>query len=109
MAAQCSKWSPDAILMLRQLWSHGVSANEIAKRMARSKNSIIGKVHYLKLPKRELPTLADLGPDQCRWPFGDPKKEDFHFCAERVSPGKPYCPSHCKRAYRPIANPPVPT
>jgi GcrA cell cycle regulator len=38
------------------------------------------------------------GPD-CLWPIGDPGDSDFHFCSEPAVHGKPYCPTHCARAY----------
>lgn len=43
--------------------------------------------------------IIDLGPQMCRWPFGDPGDEDFHFCGRQVVPGKPYCGEHCSVAY----------
>lgn len=31
----------------------------------------------------------------CKWPIGDPVKEDFHFCsAPRVDMSRPYCREH---------------
>lgn len=44
-------------------------------------------------------TLTDLNNNTCRWPIGDPKHEDFHFCGKQVYPGKPYCLEHCAQAY----------
>jgi GcrA cell cycle regulator len=43
--------------------------------------------------------IIDLGPHMCRWPFGDPGDDDFHFCGRQVAPSKPYCPEHCAVAY----------
>lgn len=40
---------------LRQLWAEGHSGSEIGRRMRISKNQVIGKVHRLRLPKRDLP------------------------------------------------------
>ena len=40
---------------LRQDWADGYSASEIGDRMGLNKNQVIGKVHRLKLPQRELP------------------------------------------------------
>ena len=108
------KWTPDKIAILRQLWSEEIPTQEIANRMGVSKNAVIGTVHRRSLPKRESPihprkepkieapkllTLADLGPGQCRFPEGDPEDVDFNFCGEPVIEGKPYCASHCERAY----------
>ena len=44
--------------------------------------------------------LANLKPNQCRWPIGDPDSENFHFCGATVFVGKPYCYEHCKQAYQ---------
>ena len=44
--------------------------------------------------------MANLKPNQCRWPIGDPDSEDFHFCGQTVFVGKPYCYEHCKQAYQ---------
>lgn len=44
--------------------------------------------------------LANLKPNQCRWPIGDPDSENFHFCGAPVFVGKPYCYEHCKQAYQ---------
>jgi GcrA cell cycle regulator len=44
--------------------------------------------------------LANLKPDQCRWPLGDPDSENFHFCGKTVFVGKPYCYDHCLAAYQ---------
>ena len=35
--------------------------------------------------------MANLKPNQCRWPIGDPDSENFHFCGHTVFVGKPYC------------------
>ena len=44
--------------------------------------------------------MANLKPNQCRWPIGDPDSENFHFCGHPVFVGKPYCYEHCKQAYQ---------
>lgn len=44
--------------------------------------------------------LADLKEKMCRWPVGDPREADFHFCGENAIPGLPYCETHAKIAYQ---------
>jgi GcrA cell cycle regulator len=44
--------------------------------------------------------MANLKPNQCRWPIGDPDSDGFHFCGNPVFVGKPYCYEHCKQAYQ---------
>jgi len=42
--------------------------------------------------------LCALAPGTCRWPGGDPRHRDFHFCGASVVAG-PYCESHRAMAY----------
>lgn len=49
------EFSETQIEQLRELWAEGHSAAEIGRRMNRSKNSIVGKAHRLKLPGRPSP------------------------------------------------------
>ncbi len=44
-------------------------------------------------------TLTDLTLHSCRWPIGDPKDKDFHFCGKEAILGKPYCGEHIMTAY----------
>ena len=50
-------------------------------------------------PKAKLFTVNDLTSSSCRWPEGDPKDPDFHFCGKEALAGKPYCLEHCAVAY----------
>ena len=111
-------WTEDKIKKLKKMWQVGKTTAEIAKNLGMSKNSIIGKVHRLNLTARSSPIktepvlkkkappkkvgivrLIDLKINTCRWPIGDPKDEDFHFCGEPTVTGKPYCLVHCLEAY----------
>ena len=42
-------------------------------------------------------TFVDLGPGECRWPFGD---RDFVFCALPADGALPYCACHARKAYQ---------
>lgn len=44
-------------------------------------------------------TVNDLTHDSCRWPIGDPKDADFHFCGKKAVADRPYCAEHCELAY----------
>lgn len=48
-------WTEEMVEQLRQMWIEGLTANEIAKRLGVSKNSIVGKVHRLCLKARPSP------------------------------------------------------
>ena len=43
--------------------------------------------------------LTDLDNHTCRWPIGDPKDENFHFCGKKVKMGQTYCEEHSAIAY----------
>lgn len=43
--------------------------------------------------------LTDLDNHTCRWPIGDPKDENFHFCGRKVKIGQTYCEEHAAIAY----------
>lgn len=115
-------WTAEKIKQLKKLWQKGKSTVEIGKELGISKNAVVGKVHRLELEARPSPikkassvpvipkqkekskenkfvTLMDLKMNSCRWPIGDPKDEDFHFCGADTVTGKPYCSEHCKIAY----------
>lgn len=121
-------WNDEAIKILTDLWTEGVSSTQIGKRMRCSKNSVLGKVHRLGLPRR---TDTDGQKERCpvkprRSPqnpmrifllpstHGDRKDSlrvyagpgeacqwlvDGPQCTELAIPGKPYCACHCARAY----------
>ena len=46
-------------------------------------------------------TVATLSRNMCKWPIGDPAKDDFHFCGQPAEPGKPYCTYHAQVAFQP--------
>jgi GcrA cell cycle regulator len=56
------------------------------------------------LPAREINVLgvsmAELSSSMCRWPIGDPREENFHFCGLESVAGLPYCPDHSRIAYQ---------
>ena len=43
--------------------------------------------------------LTELDNHTCRWPVGDPKDENFHFCGKKVRIGQTYCEEHAAQAY----------
>lgn len=43
--------------------------------------------------------LTDLDNHTCRWPIGDPKDENFHFCGKKIKIGQTYCEEHANIAY----------
>lgn len=49
-------------------------------------------------PKEHL-SLTDLDNHTCRWPVGDPKDDNFHFCGRKIKLGQTYCEEHSAIAY----------
>jgi GcrA cell cycle regulator len=104
-------WTEDLVLRLRELWSQGLTATQIATALPGfSRNAILGKVHRLKLSSRPSPiqrglrpkpTLMTLREHMCKWPIGEPGMPDFHFCGAETVASSPYCPEHYGRAYMP--------
>lgn len=47
--------------------------------------------------------LVKLTERTCKWPIGDPLKEDFCFCGNDSPDSSPYCNYHQKLAYQPSA------
>ncbi|OLP53266.1 GcrA cell cycle regulator [Rhizobium rhizosphaerae] len=47
--------------------------------------------------------LTQLTDRTCKWPIGDPMKDEFHFCGNDCSEGSPYCTYHARLAYQPSA------
>jgi GcrA cell cycle regulator len=48
-------------------------------------------------------TILTLTDRICKWPIGDPRHPDFHFCGRASAEGLPYCAEHARRAYQPPA------
>lgn len=49
-------------------------------------------------------TIMDLRDQMCRWPLGDPGREDFRFCGAQSQSGCPYCTHHAAVAYQPVVD-----
>jgi GcrA cell cycle regulator len=46
-------------------------------------------------------TISTLEHNDCRWPVGDPKDTDFHFCGAPKLAARPYCELHWRMAFQP--------
>ena len=56
------------------------------------------------IPEEERATILDLNEHRCKWPVGDPTREDFYFCGRHSGPGGPYCEHHAKVAFQPSSD-----
>ena len=45
--------------------------------------------------------LLDLEKGDCRWPIGEPRLPDFHFCGAPQVADRPYCELHWRMAFQP--------
>ena len=108
-------WTPETVVRLRELWDAGIVGSEIARQLGATRNMIMGKASRLNLtlrkpqpaPQRKANPVANLANDACRWPIGDPRDEDFHFCGAKPvtirkdGKSRPYCGLHTPMAYLP--------
>ncbi|NOX82561.1 MAG: hypothetical protein GXP06_06175 [Alphaproteobacteria bacterium] len=46
-------------------------------------------------------TVTTIKNNMCKWPLGDPAREDFHFCGQSTLSGKSYCAYHAHLAFQP--------
>ena len=100
-------WTQEKIELLKRHWRDGMSITDIGRKLAISRNAVVGKAHRLGLTGRASPIVRRtvavavaprIGP-HCKWPIGDPRTDRFGFCDKESLPGKPYCASHCAQAY----------
>jgi GcrA cell cycle regulator len=61
----------------------------------------VARVQVEGLMTKKRKTVTTLEPRDCRWPIGDPRQEDFHFCGEPQVPGQSYCSEHLRLAFQP--------
>ncbi|HEY5299855.1 MAG TPA: GcrA family cell cycle regulator, partial [Acetobacteraceae bacterium] len=62
------EWTDEAITRLRALWTEGHSTAEIGRRLAVSKNAVVGKAHRLDLTARPSPIRPSAGGPRPRPP-----------------------------------------
>lgn len=55
----------------------------------------------LVLDSGDLTTVATIKNNMCKWPIGDPARDDFHFCGQPAGTGKSYCTYHARMAFQP--------
>ena len=49
-------------------------------------------------------SLLELTERTCKWPIGDPSKDNFWFCGLPAETGKPYCEAHVGVAFQQLNN-----
>ena len=54
-----------------------------------------------KTKTSNIKTMANIEAGECRWPIGDPREANFHFCGGQQSAGRPYCVVHWELSFVP--------
>jgi len=72
---------------------------EVGKSESKPKSKPKETAENKKEKKKEGVSLLELTSHTCRWPIGDPKDPDFHFCGQEVMSGKNYCEKHMAEAF----------
>lgn len=82
-------------------------AAELKEKMASAKKLVKAPAPIKPAPRKianikdgEYTNILDLTDRVCKWPIGDPRNSDFHFCVEPSPPGTPYCNEHTAMAYQ---------
>ena len=55
-------------------------------------------------PEPKKLSVVELSDKCCRWPYGDPATDDFHFCGHSPKEDSPYCEYHSRLAFQPMAD-----
>lgn len=87
---------------IARMAASGLGVTDIARALGQPVSTVHGKIRYMRRLNEPIKiplTLANIGPDQCRWPPGNLKDRATEFCGEPIVSGKPYCQAHAKRAY----------
>ena len=67
MNAALLNWTDDRVEQLKNLWTEGLSASQIARALGGvTRNAVIGKVHRLGLAGRASPSRATFGSSAAR-------------------------------------------
>lgn len=110
-------WTPGRVTQLKTLHAKGLTFYDIADRLGATKNACVVKAnriglkrHTQRLPRppktlaelkpETLTKLIDLGPRDCRFPYGEVGEPDFGFCGAKCIPGESWCPSHRSIVWR---------
>jgi GcrA cell cycle regulator len=49
-------------------------------------------------------TIMELKDCMCRWPLGDPSRQEFRFCGAKSPAGASYCDHHARMAYQSVSD-----
>lgn len=112
------EWTKERTATLVDMWNKNQGAGEMQQVLGVSYNSVRSKLKRLREagvikprrpaapPSKQSDAHAPAGStglraivaDQCRWPIGDPRDENFKFCGRKRETGKPYCAEHALKS-----------
>ncbi len=70
-----------------------------AEKFVAESRPVVSSASQNDVAKKGIVSLVDLDNHTCRWPLGDPKDENFHFCGRKIKIGQTYCEEHANIAY----------
>jgi GcrA cell cycle regulator len=82
-------WTDTDISMLQRLWKEGHSASEIGKRMRRSRNAVMGKIHRLAVQEAAGGKLVKAPRANLQRPPAPPRKPKMKLVPPAPKPALP--------------------
>lgn len=80
----------------------GATAVKAEVEMESAQPRILVPTSNVVVPLAKRLALTELTERTCKWPMGDPLKDDFHFCGAESPDNSPYCKYHGRLAYQPV-------
>ncbi|MEM8936338.1 MAG: GcrA family cell cycle regulator [Pseudomonadota bacterium] len=86
------------------LYSERRESAEPSRPRARDLEPLIPEPEFaapVVLDSGDKTTVSTIKNNMCKWPIGDPSRDDFHFCGQPTLAGKSYCAYHAHLAFQP--------
>ena len=123
MTGKGEPWTAGELKDATEMWTNGVTSTVIAKKLGRTRNAVIGKMHregadppakehvfkkirkvaYMPKPKPKVVsaegvTLKELDYGMCKWPIREDK-----YCGQKSLEHRSYCDFHQKKSRKTAA------
>jgi GcrA cell cycle regulator len=76
-----------------------VSSKKVVVKKVPQENVVVDTEVLIKHKKGSF-SILDIKENMCRYPIGDPKDENFHFCGKKALEDNPYCQAHSDIVYQ---------
>jgi GcrA cell cycle regulator len=93
--------SPSSITFSR---GNAALATDVTPDLVAEPEPELRRIEDVVIPMSERVTIMELRESMCRWPIGDPGRDDFRFCGAKSQVGVPYCQHHSTIAYQPAVD-----